>query len=169
MNSTNGCPSQPQWALIARLHHFMWLLIATKVIWSLYVLGMRSTLNRFGWWKHCNHQILYQLVQIFAKLRWNIILSSKHQRSKCVPHIFRVGHQKSFQMDNGLNIRTSLDKHRYHTLCLETTQRFQIRDNDHPPKTYRFCQRQLGTYRYCWKRCRKWKWSWRWRWRMILT
>jgi hypothetical protein len=35
--------------VIVRLHHFVWLLIATKVIWSSYVLEMRNTLNRFGW------------------------------------------------------------------------------------------------------------------------
>ena len=34
--------------VIALLHHFLWLLIATNVIWSSYVLEIRSTLNRFG-------------------------------------------------------------------------------------------------------------------------
>ena len=79
---------------------------------------------------------------------------AKHQRSKCALHIFRVGHQRMFQMNNGLSIRTNLDKHIYHTLCLEITQRFQIRDNNHLPKTYRFCQRQLDTYCCCKKQCR---------------
>ena len=54
--------------------HFVWLLIAMKVIWLSYVIEMRSTLNRFGWWKHRHDQILFQLAQFFAKLRWNIAI-----------------------------------------------------------------------------------------------
>ena len=35
--------------------------------------------------------------------------------------------------------RANLDKHRYHTLCLEIARGLQIGDNEDPPKTYRFC------------------------------
>jgi hypothetical protein len=55
-----------------------------------------------------------------------------------------VEHQKIFQIDNGLIIRTGLDKHRYYTLCLEITQRFKIRDNDHPQKHIDFAKDNLA-------------------------
>ena len=54
---------------------------------------------------------------------------------KCAPHIFMLGHQKGFQVDNGLGIQTSFNKRRYHTSCLEAMQSFQIRDNDNLSKT----------------------------------
>ena len=43
-----------------------------------------------------------------------------------------------FLIDRGLNVWTGLDKHGYHTLCLEVAQGFHIENNDHPLKTYRF-------------------------------
>ena len=39
-------------------------------------MKMRSILNWFDWWNYCHHQISFQLVPIFVKLRWNIAVQT---------------------------------------------------------------------------------------------
>ena len=54
--------------------------------------------------------------------------------------------QESFMYceNNGLNVWTGLDKHGYHSFCLEATKRFQIINNDHPPKHIDFAEGKLA-------------------------
>ena len=59
---------------------------------------------------------------------------SKHQRSKCVLHLFRLGYNKRF-------IWNSLDKHIHCTLCLEVAQIFQFGDKSQ--KMYGFAKDNL--------------------------
>ena len=39
------------------------------------------------------------------------IMSSKHQRLERDPHLFRLGHQKGFQVDSRFSAQTTLDTH----------------------------------------------------------
>ena len=57
---------------IGRQRRFVWVLIATNLIWVSYKHEMKRTPNQFGWWKHCLHPILLELTPIFVKLIWNI-------------------------------------------------------------------------------------------------
>ena len=91
---------------IVRLHHFVLMLIATKVIWS------SSELRR---WAPKIDLVGESIVVIefcsnwpqFSS-NWGGILPSKHQRSKCAPYVCKLGHQKMFQVKNWLNIWTGL-------------------------------------------------------------
>ena len=71
-------------------------------------------------------------------------MSSKYQRSKCVPYIFRIGHQKRFQVDNELGIQTDLNKHRYHTLCLEPRKGSKSKTMTMPQKHIDFAKDKLA-------------------------
>ena len=46
-------------------------------------------------------------------------------------------------MDSGLNIRTGLNKHGYHTLCLEAAQGFEIENMTITQQTNRFAKNNL--------------------------